>query len=260
MNALPPPPRAALMLIGDELLSGKIQDENGGYLARTLRARGVQLCEISVLPDQPEQIAQTLRRLSQRAQWIFSSGGVGPTHDDCTMEGIALGLGRPLQEHPELAARLRKHYTQAGPEVLRMAMLPEGAKMYGAQAWPVTGIPFGVGEQGELGVGNSHRVYVLPGVPSLFVKKIEALANSESDLPRGPVWEKEVFEILGDESHFSAALREVANAYPEVDIGSYPLWEKDAQGKLKVRVRLTFESRVPGKAREAMRKMQARKG
>lgn len=258
MMALPPPPRAALMLIGDELLSGKIQDENGAFLARFLRERGVQLCEVSVLGDDPQAIADALIRLSQTAQWIISSGGVGPTHDDCTMQGMALGLGRQLCEHPELAKRLRQHYGQnCGPEVLGMAQLPTGAKLYGSLEWPVTGIPYGV-KDGALCNGETHRLYVLPGVPSLFAKKIEALAKSNGDFPEGPRWETQTLEVRGDESSFSATLREIAAAYPEVDIGSYPKWERDLAGELTIRVSLTFESRTPGAASLACQEMKRR--
>lgn len=245
------------MLIGDELLSGKIQDQNGAYLAKALRERGVQLCEISTLPDQPEVIAQTLLRLSLIAEWIFSSGGVGPTHDDCTMEGMALGLGRPLQMHAELESRLRHHYgDKASAEALSMALLPQGAQMYGEQAWPVTGIPYGLDAQGRACQGESHRLYILPGIPSLFAKKIEALAKTPGDLPQGPAWEKFELELCGDESRFSAQLSKIAERFPKVAIGSYPRWESNDEGELRVRVRLTFESRVRGRAEEAMLEMR----
>lgn len=252
MTALPSPPRAALMLIGDELLSGKIRDENGYFLAKLLRQRGVQLVEQVTLADDPHVIARAFLRLSRGAKWIFSSGGVGPTHDDRTIEGIAMGLGRPLCRHPELQARLEEHYGErCSPEVLRMADLPQGARLYAQGRWPVTGVPYGLDAQGQVRIGDSHRIYILPGIPSLFAQKLQALGESPGDLPQGALWEREELELAGDESRFSAPLREIAAQFPQVDIGSYPKWERDAQGALRVRVRLTFESRVAGAAARA---------
>lgn len=240
------------MLIGDELLSGKIRDENGYYLAQLLRERGVQLVEQVTLADDPRVIARSFLRLSQAAQWLFTSGGVGPTHDDRTMEGIAQGLDRPLQRNPELQKRLETHYgSQCDAEVLRMADLPEGARLYGEARWPVTGVPYGLDAQGNAQRGDSHRIYILPGIPSLFAQKLKALSESSGDLPQGALWEREELELKGDESRFSDPLRKIAKRFPQVDIGSYPKWERDAQGALQVRVRLTFESRVAGAAARA---------
>lgn len=250
---------AALMLIGDELLSGKIRDENGPYLAQVLRKRGVSLVEVCTIPDHVEGITQTLRRLSTKAQWIVSSGGVGPTHDDLTVDGIARGLRRPVVQEPRLSAQLRGFYgDNCNEAVLRMARVPQGAQLYGPDRWPVLGVPFALDSIAQPCPGDSHRVYLLPGIPALFRKKIDILAADPSTLPQHRAWDLQELCIQADESRFAAQLNEVVAAFPEVEIGSYPRWEHDHEGALRVEVRLTFESRVPGHAQSARDDMARR--
>lgn len=274
-------PCAALILVGDELLSAKIRDENGPYFASVMRERGLSLVEIVMIRDDIGVIAQTLLRLAQRARWIVTSGGVGPTHDDLTVDGIAAGLGREVVQHPILAQQLREHYGENCNEaVLRMARVPQGAQLYGPKRWPVLGVPFGLAAKEPTRnsaqspaqspaptqappirgatAGDSHRVYLLPGIPSLFRKKIEALAQDPQNLPRGPAWELAEFQINRDESHFSAQLNEVVASFPAVQIGSYPKWIQEEDGSFRVEVRLTFESRIPGRAQQARDDMARR--
>ncbi len=105
----PSTPRAAILLIGNELLSGKIRDENGWFLSGVLRRRGIELVEIAVVPDDLARIGEALRRLLDRAGLVFTSGGVGPTHDDVTLAAIAAALERPLERNEEMAETLRAH-------------------------------------------------------------------------------------------------------------------------------------------------------
>ncbi|MCA9701873.1 MAG: competence/damage-inducible protein A, partial [Myxococcales bacterium] len=100
-------PTAAVLLIGNELLSGKIRDENGWFLSQVCRRRGLELREIAVVPDEIETIGAALLRLLEQTPLVFTSGGVGPTHDDRTLEAIAAATGRPLRRHPEIEAELR---------------------------------------------------------------------------------------------------------------------------------------------------------
>src|SRR6185503_9517286 len=131
---------AGIVLIGDELLSGKVDDENARFLIAELRALGVQLQRISVIPDVLDEIAATVRDFSSRFDHVFTSGGVGPTHDDLTMEAIARGFGVQVVRHPELEQLLRAHFGERLlTRDLRMADVPKGAQLlYGeTPSWPV---------------------------------------------------------------------------------------------------------------------------
>ncbi len=242
---MPQRPRAAVMLVGDELLSAKIRDENGWFLAQRLRERGVRLEEICTVPDDPQRIADTLLRLLELAPIVFTSGGVGPTHDDLTLEAIALATERPLERHAQLESILRRFYkSELNAAALRMADVPRGTRLVAEQGWPVLRLDL------ERKAGPA-RVYILPGVPSLLRAKVEALEGIEGELPSGPGWSL-VDTWLGiDESDFADALTEVARDHPEVAIGSYPRWLRDAQGAHRIRVRLTFEADAPETAAAA---------
>src|SRR6185369_13017464 len=133
-------PTAAIVLIGDELLSGKVTDENAAFLIGELRELGVALRAVHIIPDIFEEIGATVRACAERYDHVFTSGGVGPTHDDLTMEGIAHGFGARVKRDPELEALLRGYYGERLVERnLRMAEVPEGAHfVFGDQPnWPV---------------------------------------------------------------------------------------------------------------------------
>ena len=170
------PPRAAVLLIGDELLSGKIRDANGHFLAQVLRRRGMALVEIRTVGDAPEDIGRALLDLAARASFVFTSGGVGPTHDDRTLEAIAAATGRPLVRNAEMAAELAQHYgDRATKEAMSMADLPEGTTLRAGPGWPVLRL--------DLDEPGPCRVYILPGVPPLLRAKIERLEATEGELP-----------------------------------------------------------------------------
>ncbi len=235
MPAPPPPPRAALLLIGNELLSGKIRDENGWHLARFLRRRGIALCEVAVVPDDDERIAAALTRLRGQADLLFTSGGVGPTHDDRTLPAIAKATGRPLARNDEMAAMLRAHYGERlTPEALAMADVPAGTVPRALPGWPVLRL--------DLGPPAPARLYILPGVPELFRAKLERLAELPGELPEGPGWCLHTLDLTAEESRLAGPLAELAARFPEVEIGSYPRWSRDAEGRLRGRVRVTFEA------------------
>lgn len=237
---------ACVLLIGDELLTGKVRDENGHFLAVSLRRRGIRLLEICTIGDRPEEIGDALLRLCARAPLVFTSGGVGPTHDDRTLESIARATGRPLRRDAALEAQLRAHY---GPRItdaaLRMADLPEGTALRAMPGWPVFRL--------DLEATAAHgpaRVYILPGVPSLLRAKFEHLEAIDGELPSTPGWHLEVVYTDLDESQLAAHLDAVVAAHPGVDVGSYPRWSRGEGGKIHMHVRVTLEG--PANAREGV--------
>ncbi len=228
------PARAAVLLVGDELLSGKIRDANGSFLAQTMRRRGIALVEIRTVGDDPDVIGRALLDLTQRASIVFTSGGVGPTHDDRTLDAIAKATGRPLRRHAELEAQLRKHYGEAATDAaLSMADLPEGTLLRAGPGWPALRL--------DLHEPSPCRVYMLPGVPGLLRAKIERLESLPDELPQGPGWHlRDVYSTL-DESKLAAYLDELVATFTGVEIGSYPRWSRDEDGRVSYHVRVTLE-------------------
>jgi molybdenum cofactor synthesis domain-containing protein len=234
VGAVPDAPTAAVLLIGDELLSGKVRDENGHFLARLLRRRGIRLLEMAVVGDRTADIGNALLRLCERADLVFTSGGVGPTHDDVTLAAIAECTGRPLTRDARMEAQLRQHYGERiSDAALRMADLPRGTQLRAEQVWPVLRLDLDA---------PSARVYILPGVPGLLRAKLEHLEELEGELPRGEGWHLALLHTTLDESKLAPHLNALLDAFGEVEIGSYPRWERDADGRIRYHVRVTFEA------------------
>jgi molybdenum cofactor synthesis domain-containing protein len=211
---------AGAVIIGNEILSGKVHDENTPYLIAQLRELGVSLRRIAVIPDVLDEIGETVQAFSRTYDIVFTSGGVGPTHDDITMEGIARGFGLPLVEHAELIELLRsKHPLGLTPATRRMATIPEGATIAwgGGVRWPTVQL---------------RNVYILPGVPFIFRAKVDALRDV---LRAEPFLCHNVYVNL-DESVLAPLLDQVLAAHPGLEIGSYPRFDESAW-----RVRLTLE-------------------
>jgi molybdenum cofactor synthesis domain-containing protein len=229
-------PTAAILLVGNELLSGKIRDSNGHFMARMLRRRGICLLEICVVPDDVESIAEAVRRLVLRASVLFTSGGVGPTHDDMTLAGISRATGRPLVRNTDLERRLRRHFGETiTPQALAMADLPDGTVLCAQPGWPALRL--------DVEEPKAARIYMLPGVPDLLHAKIEMLEQAEGELPRGEAWHVARLDTSLRESTLASKLEAVASDFPEVEIGSYPRWVPDDSGRLTTRVQVTFEAR-----------------
>lgn len=233
------PPTAGLLLIGDELLSGKIRDENGHHLAKTLRRLGITFVEMAMVGDQEAAIGAALLRLCASADLVFTSGGVGPTHDDITMASIATATGRTLQQHPEMATSLRKHYGDDLTEAaLSMADVPDGVVLRGSRGWPVLRLDLDRPTDPA-----SARIYILPGVPSLFRSKLEQLEATDGELPRGEGWHLALLHTTLDESklapHLDALLAKFGGP---LEIGSYPRWARAEDGSVDYHVRITFEA------------------
>ncbi|CAN5706037.1 competence/damage-inducible protein A [soil metagenome] len=203
---------AAIVIIGDEILSGKFVEENAAFLIGELRALGVDLKRIIMIPDELDDIAATVLELSGRFDHVFTSGGVGPTHDDVTMAAIAKAFGTTVIRQPELEQRVRGYWgAKLSEPNLRLADVPATAHLvYGKdQIWPVVAV---------------NNVYILPGVPSLFRRKFIDIRDR---FRTEAVTVARVY-IDAEEGSIAADLDAVVAAHPAVKIGSYPRFsEKD---------------------------------
>jgi molybdenum cofactor synthesis domain-containing protein len=223
---------AAALLIGNELLSGKVHESNLIELARTLRSLGVQLERVVMIPDDIEVIAREARALSEGFDVVFTSGGVGPTHDDVTIEGLAQAFSVSALIDPTMEALLRNAYGERCTEGhLRMALVPEGAELKTTPEvlWPTVVI---------------RNIWVLPGVPEIFRMKL-AVVRSWLRGPE-PFVSRAVFTKL-DEADLKPLLDRIVAEHPDVEVGSYPKWF-DPTYKTK----LTFDARSEGKVRDAV--------
>ncbi|MEZ4219536.1 MAG: molybdopterin-binding protein [Polyangiaceae bacterium] len=223
---------AAALLIGNELLSGKVHEANLIELARTLRALGIALRRVVMIPDDIDVIATEVHALSRTHGVLFTSGGVGPTHDDVTIEGVARAFDVQAVMHPTLERLLRDAYGGKITEGhLRMALVPEGATLAESTEvrWPTT---------------VHANVWILPGVPEIFRMKLAVVR----EYLRGPApfHSKAVFTQM-DEASLKPALDAVVAAHPEVDVGSYPKWFDDSY-----KTKVTFDARDPAKVEAAL--------
>lgn len=235
-------PTAAVLLIGNELLSGKIRDRNGYALSRMLRRRGIRLIELVVVEDSDDAIASSLLRLLARTPLIFTSGGVGPTHDDRTIPAIAAALDRPLVRHPKMEKLLRKYYgDRIGEVALRMADLPEGTSLRAGTTWPILRLDLVADHPA---CHRQSRIYILPGVPELCQAKIDALEAAPDELPNAGGWLLRTVETNREESLIAPILDRYTRDFPHLEIGSYPRWERGEQGKLRGIVRVTLEAPI----------------
>jgi len=201
---------AALLIIGNEILSGQTKDANLPYIAEHLNQTGVRLREARVVPDVEAEIIKAVNELRARHDYVLTTGGIGPTHDDITAECIAKAFGRNLIQNPAALQRLQAHYAEAGLELttarLRMANTPEGAELVDN---PVSTAPgFRV-----------ENVFVLAGVPKIMQAMLDHVLPQLQGAK--PVLSKAVLANLG-EGIIAAGLGAIQNRYPQVDIGSYP--------------------------------------
>lgn len=230
-------PSAGILIIGNEILSGKVVDENSPYLCRELRALGVDVDRILTIPDDVQVIASELKALSDAHDFVFTSGGIGPTHDDLTIEGVAAAFGVRVEHSGSIEERIRR---ATGKEptatLLRMARVPEGAQLLdsGDLWFPLVVV---------------HNVYIFPGVPELLRKKFE----SARERFRGvPFVLKNVFVRLR-ESDIAPLLEQLLREYPDLLLGSYPRIGQEAFS-----VMLTLESRDPGYVQRALDELLAK--
>ncbi len=214
---------AAALLIGNELLSGKVREANLFELAHTLRALGVRLERVVMVSDDVAAIAAEVALLSSQYDVLFTSGGVGPTHDDVTIEAVAQAFGVATHVDPSVAKLLSDAYGEACSEAhLRMALVPDGAHLTTNDEvpWPTVVM---------------RNVWMLPGIPEVFRMKLSVIRSAL----RGPApfFSRAVFTRL-DETDLKPLLDQVVAAYSDVEVGSYPKWF-DPSYKTKV----TFDAR-----------------
>lgn len=205
-----PSPTAALLIIGNEILSGRTQDANLAWLARQCALRGIPLREVRVVRDEEEAVVEAVRALSDKYTYVFTTGGIGPTHDDITADCMARAFGAPLEVHPEARERLAGYYKLKPEEItdarLRMARIPRGAALVGN---PVSGAPgFRI-----------KNVYVMAGVPRIMQAMFESFAHELHSGP--PILSRTVTAPLR-ESQIAAGLEAIQNEFPDIEIGSYP--------------------------------------
>ncbi|KQN79885.1 molybdopterin-binding protein [Sphingomonas sp. Leaf67] len=208
---------AALIVIGDEILSGRTQDKNIAQLATWLNVQGIRLGEVRVVADREEAIVEAVNILRARNDYVFTTGGIGPTHDDITVDSIAAALGVPVIVHPKARAILESYYETRGGLTdarLRMARVPEGGELIENRMSGAPGIRIG-------------NIFIMAGVPHIAAAMLDSLTGTlEGGLPVVSatlgcwVGESEVADILGD----------VERAHDGVAIGSYPFFREGRTG------------------------------
>ena len=231
------PTGAAAIIIGNEVLTAKVADANGPHLIRRLREVGIPLRSLEIVPDEVDVIVEAVARARLRAKYVFTSGGIGPTHDDVTVRAVALAMGRKVVRLPEMVELIReKAVDKLTAEGLRLADAPEGTVLI---PQPGSWYP----------VLTVEDMFLLPGVPQLFRSQLEAVL---ARLRGTPVYLRMLYLNQG-ESAVAAVLDRVALDMPHVAIGSYPVFDRS----LDYLVKVTVESEDKAAVEEAMTRLQA---
>ena len=213
---------AGLLVIGNEILSGKVRDTNSPFLATELRKLGVDLERILTIPDTIEMIATEVVAMSNAFDFVFTSGGIGPTHDDLTMDGIAVAFDRKIVLNQSMVDRMARHTEKPLNDAMKkMAMIPEGAEVLdvGGLWFPVVVV---------------ENVHIFPGIPELFEKKFDSIRDRFSGVP----FKLRKIYVRVNESDIADTLNELLREYPKLMLGSYPRINEESY-----RVMLTLESR-----------------
>jgi molybdenum cofactor synthesis domain-containing protein len=201
---------AAVLVIGNEILSGRTQDVNVHYIAKNLDKKGIRLCEVRFVPDEKPAIIDAVQVLSKQYTYLFTTGGIGPTHDDITTECIAEAFAVDLRIHPEAMVLLKKRYTsdKLTEARKRMACIPTGAILISNPSTLVPGYQL-------------QNVYVMAGVPRIMQGMLDSIIDT---LATGkPIHSKSIQCFLG-EGDLADSLRKIQEQHPTVDIGIYPFW------------------------------------
>lgn len=224
--------RAAALIVGNELLSGKVAEANLVELARTLRSLGVTLERVVMLPDTLPTLAPEIRSLSRSHDVVFTSGGVGPTHDDLTIAAVAAAFETNVVEDATLRALILAAYRERATEThYRMALVPNGAEL-------------AAGPDGTWPIAVMHNVWILPGVPEVFREKLLVVRS----FLRGPVpFHSRAVFTRQEEPLIALSLEEVVRKHPEVDIGSYPRWFEPSY-----KTKVTLDARDPERVEAAL--------
>ena len=208
---------AGLVIIGDEILSGRTRDKNIGQVASWLQVQGIRLAEVRIVPDVQERIVEAVNALRKANDYLFTTGGIGPTHDDITVDAVAEALGVPVIIHPEARALLERYYADKGglnEGRLRMARVPEGADLIPNRMSGAPGIRRG-------------NVILMAGVPHITAGMLDALTGQ---LEGGAPLLSETIGCWIAESEVASMLREVEEAHENCQIGSYPFFRDGKVG------------------------------
>src|ERR1700689_5665745 len=226
---------AGILVIGDEILSGRTKDKNIGFIAEYLTNIGIDLKEVRVVADEEADIIPALDALRGCYTYVFTTGGIGPTHDDITADSVAKAFGVGIDHHPEVVARFRERFQGAGElneARLRMARIPDGAELIQSATILAPGFKIG-------------NVIVMAGVPSIMQAMMDIVAPR---LKSGVRMLSESVRANAREGDIGGPLRAIANAHPETIIGSYPFMDDDK----KPNTNLVVRSRDPEKLNAAM--------
>jgi molybdenum cofactor synthesis domain-containing protein len=234
------PASAAVLVIGDEILSGRTQDVNTRYIANYLAQIGVDLFEARIVPDDEEAIVEALNALRSRYTYVFTTGGIGPTHDDITADAVARAFGVDIGEDPRAIALLRERFSEGelNPARRRMARIPKGAEL----------VFNAISKAPGFWIGN---VIVMAGVPMIMQNMMDVIGPQ---LAAGPPVLVETIEANGvPEGAYAEGLEEIARAHEGVSVGSYPAFTSAGfRNQIVLRSR---DAALLGRAAEAARAM-----
>ena len=209
---------AALVVIGDEILSGRTHDKNIAQVASWLQVQGIRLAEVRVVPDVEDRIVEAVNALRAANDYLFTTGGIGPTHDDITVDAIARALGVPVVIHPEARAMLERYYTGRGSALtearLRMARVPEGAELIPNRMSGAPGIRLG-------------NLFIMAGVPHITAGMLDALTGT---LEGGAPLLSRTIGCWVPESEVADVLRAAERDHEGAQIGSYPFFRDGRVG------------------------------
>ncbi len=228
---------AGIIIIGNEILSGKVHDSNSFYLASELRKLGIDLMRISVIPDDVEIIGSEALAFSKQYDFVFTSGGVGPTHDDVTMEGIAKGFAMRMIRHPQLEDYFRSKYSgQMNVAILKMTEVPEGAEIIdpGNMSFPLV---------------VYRNIFIFPGIPEYLRNKFSLIKERF----RSPAFHLRRLFLDARESDIAEILNTVVSESRDVSFGSYPIL-----GNPEYKIIVTAESKSEDTLNSAVEKLLSR--
>lgn len=217
------PARVGLIIVGNEILSGKILDTNAAFAIKRLRDVGALCVGISTVPDDIDRIANAVSDMRSKADWLITSGGIGPTHDDVTKDGIARAFDVEVVLDPVMESYIRRAYGENVNEMqLRMAEIPRGSQIINRKNCALPLLLF-------------ERIYIFPGIPQLFETCFEAVVENF----RGAPYALKTVYLTSFENDIAHKISLIAEAHPEVEIGSYPKLQNP-----DYRVAVTFESKI----------------
>lgn len=230
---------AGITVIGDEILSGRTKDKNIGFIAEYLTNLGIDLKEVRIVADDEPAIVEAINTLRARYDYVFTTGGIGPTHDDITADAVAKAFGVGIDYHPDVVARFRQRYAEGdlNEARLRMARIPDGAELIESATILAPGFKLG-------------NVVVMAGVPSIMQAMMDIVAPR---LKSGARMLSDSVPANAREGDIGTPLRAIAQAHPETTIGSYPFIEDSGKPNTNVVVR----SRDPEKLKAAMDDVKA---